>query len=301
LAESRSLILLRAFARAEKTSRRGDADMAIIDSQVHAYERNHPGRPWLNKMHGPPSATGAEMVAAMDAAGVDGAILVSTYTLYGFDPSYAVQCHAEHPGKFGLVAPVDSNDPAAAEFVADWARTEGAVGIRLVIMQSATKQPDDPGMNAMLTAAAKHRLPVNVLIWRHLETADALMARHADVPMIIDHLGLEQTNSPQAEPWKDLPTVLAMARHENVRIKISAACTLSREPFPFNDIWAPILRIIDAYGVERCMWGSDWTRVANATYRQSLEAFLDSPRLSESDKATLMGGAAISIYGWSPS
>jgi L-fuconolactonase len=237
----------------------------------------------------------------MNIAGVDGAILVSTYTLYGFDPGYAMQCRADHPGKFGLVAPVDSNDPNVATAIERWSRTEGAVGIRLVIMQSATKEPDDLGMNAVLTAAAKHELPVNVLIWRHLETADALMARHSEVPMIIDHLGIEQSNSPQAEPWKDLPKVLAMARHENARIKISAACTLSREPFPFNDIWDPILRIIDAYGVERCMWGSDWTRVANATYRQSLEAFLDSPRLSESDKATLMGGAAEKIYDWSPS
>jgi L-fuconolactonase len=91
--------------------------------------------------------------------------------------------------------------------------------------------------------------------------------------MIIDHLGLEQSNAPQADPWKDLPKVLAMARYKNTRIKISAACTLSREPFPFNDLWDPILRIIDAYGVERCMWGSDWTRVANATYRESVEAF----------------------------
>ena len=51
--------------------------MQIVDAQVHAYERNHPGRPWIGHLHGPASATGDEMVAAMDAAGVDGALLVS--------------------------------------------------------------------------------------------------------------------------------------------------------------------------------------------------------------------------------
>jgi predicted TIM-barrel fold metal-dependent hydrolase len=49
----------------------------IIDAQVHAYERNHPGRPWVGPLHGPPSATGDEMVAAMDTTGVDGALLLS--------------------------------------------------------------------------------------------------------------------------------------------------------------------------------------------------------------------------------
>ena len=46
--------------------------MAVIDVQVHAYERNHPGRPWVGQLHGPQSATGEEMIAAMDAVGVDG-------------------------------------------------------------------------------------------------------------------------------------------------------------------------------------------------------------------------------------
>jgi hypothetical protein len=32
--------------------------MPIIDVQVHAYERNHPGRPWAGQLHGPESATG---------------------------------------------------------------------------------------------------------------------------------------------------------------------------------------------------------------------------------------------------
>jgi L-fuconolactonase len=271
----------------------------IIDSQVHAYDHNHPGRPWLNKMYGPPSATGDEMVSAMARAGVRGAILVSSYTLYGYDPSYAVECHQKHPGKFALVAPVDSTDPAAAEFVATWARTSGAVGIRVVVMQSKTKQADDAGMDLVFTAAAKHSLPVNILIWGHLEASDALIARHPDVEMIIDHLGLVQSNPAPAEPWKDLPRILAMARHQNARIKVSGACAISHEPYPFNDIWDPVMRVIDAYGVDRCMWGTDWTRVANATYKESVDAFLTSPRLSQEDKVILMGGAAKEIYRWS--
>ena len=63
-------------------------------------------------------------------------------------------------------------------------------------------------------------------------------------------------------PWADLPKLLALAAYPNVRVKISGACTLSREAFPYDDIWDPVLRIIDAFGIDRCMWGTDSTRTS---------------------------------------
>ena len=50
--------------------------MVTIDAQVHAYERDHPGRPWAAVLHDPPEVMGTDMVAAMDAISVDGALLV---------------------------------------------------------------------------------------------------------------------------------------------------------------------------------------------------------------------------------
>ncbi len=76
--------------------------MEIVDAQVHAYERNHPGRPWVGHLQGPASATGDEMVAAMDAVGVDGALLVSPYSLYRYDASYVLEVGAAHLRECGL-------------------------------------------------------------------------------------------------------------------------------------------------------------------------------------------------------
>ena len=61
--------------------------MLTLDAQIHPYERNYPERPWKGELAGPPSATGDEQVAAMDAVGVDGAVLVSSYSLYRYDAS----------------------------------------------------------------------------------------------------------------------------------------------------------------------------------------------------------------------
>src|ERR671939_976360 len=137
--------------------------MPIIDSQVHVYERNHQGRPWLGTLVGPDEVTGDQMVAAMDAVGVDGAVLVSPFTMYGYDASYALEVHKKHPGRFGLVKPVDPTDPGVAETIADWAATPGTVGIRLMMNRGMSTDPADAGIHRVLSAAAQHGLPVNLM------------------------------------------------------------------------------------------------------------------------------------------
>jgi predicted TIM-barrel fold metal-dependent hydrolase len=275
-----------------------------IDSQVHAYERNHTGRPWGAVLHGPPEVTGDDMVAAMDAVGVDGALLVSPFTMYRYDASYAVSVHAAHPGRFGLIKPVDPTDPRVADTIAEWAATDGAVAIRLMLDRGRSAGASDAALDGVMAAAARHSLPVNMLCWGSLDQARGIASRNSDTVVVVDHLGLQQPfeQPVPAEPFAQLPQVLALAALDNVMIKISGACTLSHEAFPYPDIWDPLGRIFDAFGLDRCMWGTDWTRaVAFLTYEQGVEAFRVTDRLSDDDRATLMGGTLQRVYRWAPS
>ena len=278
--------------------------MMIIDAQVHAYERNHPGRPWSGVLTGPEEVTGDDMVAAMDAVGVDGAVLVSPFTMYGYDASYALEVYRKHPGRFGLVKPVDATDPGVAETIADWAATPGTVGIRIFLNRGAATDAADPGLQRVLASAARHALPVNLMCTGRLEQAAQLAERHPQTQLVIDHLGLPQPQEPPAPaaPFTDLPRLLALAAFANVAVKISGACTLSHAPFPYEDIWEPLARIFDAFGLERCLWGTDWTRAIKVlTYKEGVEAFRVTDRLSDSDKAVLMGESLTRVYNWAPS
>jgi L-fuconolactonase len=220
--------------------------MAIIDSQVHVYEANTSKRPWHSVPNWPDHVTGDEMVAAMDSVGVDGAIFISAFSMYRYDASYAVEVQRAHPGRFALVKPVDPDDPAVADVIADWKKTPGAVGIRIMMTKEAGRAPSDPGLERILRA-------------------------------------------------------VDLARRRNAVIKVSGACTLSREPYPFPDIWDPLARVFDAWGFERCLWGTDWTRAfAVVNYEQAVEPFRHTDRLSGSERAMLMGGACAKAYGWSP-
>jgi L-fuconolactonase len=278
--------------------------MLTIDAQVHCYERNHPGRPWHAVLAGPPEVTGPDMVKAMDEVGVDGGILVSVYTMYRWDASYAVAVQKAYPDRFGLVKPVNANDPKVEDTIAEWASMPGAIAIRIMMTPEISSDAADPGLNRILAAAARHDLPVNMLArGERLAQLDELARRNASTQIVLDHLGLEQPMQPPPpkDPWHDLPKVLDVAKNRNVAIKITGACTLSHQKFPYNDIWDPLARIFDAYGLDRCLWGTDWTRAVNLlTYKEGVESFRVTDRLSDADREKLMGGSLQKVYGWAP-
>ena len=273
----------------------------VIDSQVHAYERDHAGRPWAGTLHGPAEVSGDDMVAAMDSVGVDGALLVSPWSMYRFDGSYALEVHAKHPHRFGLIKPFDPRVESVAEEIAEWAGTPGVVGARIMIMDQLQPQATDPGLNRILAAGARHDLPI--LAWGKLPLLADLAARHPDTQIVVDHLGLRQPFEPPVpkDSFADLESVIDLARFDNVAIKISGACTLSERGYPFDDIWEPLGRIFDAFGFDRCMWGTDSTRAtAFVTYQQGVESFRLTDGLSQGERSALMGGTVEQIYRWSP-
>src|SRR2546425_8235639 len=111
------ITLCKPVTMADNWSNKRRTAMPVIDVQVHPFDRNHPGRPWASPSHGLDSATGEEMVAAMNSVGVDGAIMVSSFSAYEYDPSYALEVYNSHPDKFRVVTPVDATDPAIDDVV----------------------------------------------------------------------------------------------------------------------------------------------------------------------------------------
>ena len=110
----------------------------------------------------PDHVTGDEMVEAMDKVGIDGAIFISAFSMYRYDASYAVEVQRAHPDRFAIVKPVDPDDPAVGDIIADWKQTPGAVGIRIMMTKEAIREPNDPGLDRILRAAVKHDYPAGL-------------------------------------------------------------------------------------------------------------------------------------------
>ena len=95
------------------------------------------------------------MVAAMDAVGVDGAIMVSPNSLYAFDASYAIEVQRAYPGRFAIVKPVNPDDPAVDEIVAEWKKQPGAVAIRVMFALANTTELNKAGIDRILREEAR--------------------------------------------------------------------------------------------------------------------------------------------------
>jgi predicted TIM-barrel fold metal-dependent hydrolase len=244
------------------------------------------------------------MVAAMDAVGVDGAILVSPWGDYRTDTTFAEGVYREYPNRFRLVAPISPAADNIGPRLRDWAVTPGAAGVRLLFLRDHFFEASHPGVVATITGATELGMPINIHCWGYLSIMEALAARHPDALLVLDHLGITQPLRAPAPPgsFDELSRVLALARYSNVALKITGACTYSNRPFPYDDLWEPVGRLIDAFGIERCMWGTDWTRTSNIlTYEEGVSAFRDHWPLTASYRAALMGGTATRLYNWARS
>ncbi len=96
-----------------------------------------------------------------------------------------------------------------------------------------------------------------------------------------------------------------------MHVKFCGAPTLSKEPFPFKDVWPNLHRIIDAFGPERLMWGSDFTRMRWVPvtgglaprsqwwlYSDCLDYLRDTNEISTSDKEQILGGTIRRVLRW---
>src|SRR5215472_8347035 len=92
----------------------------------------------------------------------------------------------------------------------------------------------------------------------------------------------------------------SLAKYQNVSVKLSAAPNNSTEAYPFRDFTRHIRRLLDAYGPQRCYWGTDMTNgFTKATYKQRITHFTEElPFLSEQDKDWIMGRAIVARLGW---
>jgi L-fuconolactonase len=73
----------------------------------------------------------------------------------------------------------------------------------------------------------------------------------------------------------------------------------AREPIPYRDLLTQLRKVIDAFGVKRLMWASDFTVTTDHhTYAESLFCIRCADNLSESDKEWILGKAVREMLAW---
>lgn len=145
--------------------------MKIIDAQVHIWGSGTP-----SGEHRQVSVlTAGQMLAEMDAAGVDAAIL---HPPVSWDPganAIAEAAAAAHPDRFAVLGQVPPDTPQTNRpLLAHWRDRPGQCGLRYPLVRADQRSwPFDGTLDWLWPAAEEAGLPVATMAWRFLRNSPA--------------------------------------------------------------------------------------------------------------------------------
>lgn len=268
--------------------------MLIVDSQVHI---------WENIMLGPhhrqvETYSKDDLLAEMATAGVDAVLLHPPGSVPNGN-ELALAAAAAHPDKFAVLGWVPPDTPEESRELLD-ARLKqpGFIGLRYIFMQPGRENwPTDGTMDWIYQVAEEKGLPVGLLAHAFLPTVGEVAERHPGLRILIDHLGVSPFLKDD-EAFETLPDLVALAKHPNVAVKLSGAPSNSSDDYPYKNIHDNMHRLFDAFGPNRCFWGTDLSRMP-CTYRQCVTMFTEElPWLTGGDLDLVMGRALCDWIGW---
>ncbi len=239
-----------------------------------------------------------KLVPMMNEASVDRVVIVPPSLSDRND--YGLEAARRYPNRFAVMGRIALKNPKSAALLPKWKEPAGMLGVRVTFNREAAAWLTDGTADWFWRAAEKAGLPVMFLTSGTLPLFALVAERHPRLTLIIDHMGL----SSEVVKNRTIPAVIdqavALAKYPNVSIKMSAAPNASLEPYPFRDMTVHLRRMFDAYGPQRCYWGTDLTNsFAKASYRQRITHFTEELNfLSESDKDWIMGRAILARLNW---
>lgn len=272
--------------------------MDAIDTHLHVWSGDFARYPFAEGRRETEPAPVELLNKVMHAAGVTRAVIVQPIH-YLYDNRYVADCLRQFPGRLAAIGLVDQKAPDAADRLERLVREEGFSGLRIHLKSRV----DDPS-----EWATADQDP----LWRkaeelgacfcvhgpcdHLPAVQPIVARFPGVPVILDHIGGAPTD--EEPPYPRLRKVLDLAALPNVYVKLTPQAGRSREPYPHRDTFATFQRILEAFGPDRLMWGTNFPGVLRSTgYVRALEMFrVHAGFLSDSDREWVLHRTAEKVW-----
>ena len=239
-------------------------------------------------------ASAEQLLHEMDVAGVDGALLVQAMGAYSYDNAYVADSAVAYPDRFSSVVIVDMEASGPADTLRYWAE-RGARGVRLfAITKPMASWLDEPRSFPVWEAAAELAMPVVIaLLPTLLPQLRNVLERFPDVPVALDHFAFP--NLEGGPPYANAPEHFALADFPNLHLKVSSNLLERAEEMggarPF------IETLVERFGAERLMWGSDYSQTHDRSYAELLGLAEDaSAGLSSAARAAYLGGTALRLW-----
>ena len=251
------------------------------------------------------------LLALMDENDVERAILVQRGTIYGYDNSYIVDSAAAHPDRFSAVCCLDALAPDALATFRHWTIERGAAGIRLMPaslgagIDPAERLPEtdwfasDASMR-IWEAAVEHGISICLFFLKFNREAGLVallrvLGQFPDARVVVDHISNLAVD--QGAPDYGIDASLkALAAFKNVTMKLSTI-NFNRIDAAGLDSALMVRRVIDVFGAERTMWGSDIGQTAGSYSDMVRAARRATAQLGDADRRAVLYDTAARVYG----
>lgn len=283
--------------------------MEVLDAQIHM---------------GPGGI--AEVLAAMDALGIAGA-LVDEYWLRSFanEPHHKLANGAQrpvcptaelaaqlHPGRFSWLLRIARGDPGFAAIIRQVRDAPGGRALRIDpgLSPEEGEAFSSGGYDAIFAAAADAGLPVFVFAPDRPEAFARAARAFPDLRLIVDHCGVYANSMrrsfarlpelTKAGQMAMFDRVLALSECPNIALKWGHASAMFDSPvWPGEGLWPILRRTVDAFGAGRVMWASDYSaNQRGESWAELLFGLRGCPDLGEAEKALVLGGTLRRWVDW---
>ncbi len=237
--------------------------LSIIDTHVHFWDPDNLPYSWLANAPAIGNAhLPSDVAKQADSLNLDGIVFVEA----GCDPDHSlaevdwVTSLAEHEPRIqGIVASVPLElGEAVREPLAALAENPLVKGIRRMIQSEEPGFSIRPGFVEGVQLLPAYGFSFDICSIHHqLGDVLALVDQCPDVSFVVDHISKPDIAAGLMEPWA--AQITHLAAYPNVECKISGLATeADLEAWTREDLKPYIDHVIEAFGIDRVMYGGDW-------------------------------------------
>jgi L-fucono-1,5-lactonase len=232
-----------------------------------------------------------DLAPLMVMAGVERTVLVQAAPTEA-ETDFLLEIAAENSMVAGVVGWTDLAAPDAPAKIERMSSNRKLLGLRPMLQDL----DDDawilrPRLASALDAMENFSLTLDALIKpRHLPHLARLIEARPELPVVIDHGAKPDISAGELDGWAE--QMRAIGRGSAAFCKLSGLVTEARPGWRKEDLRPYVDVLLDAFGANRLMWGSDWPVVnaagGYAAWRRAAEALVAGCSAEERDL----------IFGW---
>jgi len=228
-------------------------DEPKIDCHVHVLD---PARfPYRADTHyapmGQEMGTPAQLAQVMDAYGTQHALLVGPNSGYGLDNSCMLDTIARGDGRYKGIAVV-RNDASVDEL--GQLKSKGVLGVAWNVTHYGVDYYR--AAQPLLERLEALEMFVDIQVEHDQLVPMMPLLTGSGVRVLVDHCGRPTVD--RGLDQAGFRALLELGGTRRAFVKLSGLVKFSRAPAPHKDAWPFVEALIGAFGLDHCLWASDW-------------------------------------------